>query len=225
MSIITYDGSEIFQLCNSKTDIDIARCSKYILGVLDGRITYMSDRANLGGGEKYTLGRASCAYSSGDATVQGLGLAVQWQVEEDHQRYDNANGGITVIDAVNRATRFRCSGSPYAKIDNVPKLYLEGKELSQLCTSNNLSDTGACDAYLIGVLDGRKAYMSEYADVITADLTTLPELCIYSDPTASLLRLRAAVANQIKNDALRYNATYAGLASTDAIKVTFHCSK
>lgn len=218
-----YNGNEIYQLCRSKNDTDITRCGKYIIGVLDGRIAYMSGRAELGRNDQFTLGKASCAYSSGDATTQGLGLAVKWQVEDDHQRYDDVNGGIVVMDAVNRATRFRCGGSPYAQIDNAPRLNMLGKELFQICSSRALSDQLDCESYVIGVLDGRKAYMSEYADAIAVDSNPLPELCIYSDPSASLQRLRDAVVHEIQGDTLNYNLYTASIAVTAAIKVTFHC--
>lgn len=219
----SYNGNEVYQLCSSKSETDITRCGNYIIGVLDGRVEYMSGRAGLGRNEKYTLGKASCAYSSGDATTKGLGLAVKWQVEDDRQHYDNVNGGIIVVDAVDRATRFRCGGSPYAQIDNQPKLSMLGKELYQICSSSSPSEQLDCESYLIGVLDGRKAYMSEKADVISADSNPLPELCIYSDARASLRRLREAVAHEIQSDTLRYNFYAAGGAVTAAIKATFHC--
>lgn len=90
-------GGELFKKCNSTIDQDISYCKVYLIGVLDGRVTYMGERSEIDG-KSPPLG--ICLYGRKGITVDDLRRAVIRKIDSDHQRYDGASGGEAVVDAI-----------------------------------------------------------------------------------------------------------------------------
>lgn len=88
------NGIDLYKSCTANTVKD---CKMYLVGVLDGRITYMNERAEIDGA-KLPIG--ICIYGKKDRTIDDLRRAVIKQIDSNHDRYDEYDAGLAVVDAI-----------------------------------------------------------------------------------------------------------------------------
>jgi|GEM_PF-5861617 len=101
--------------------------------------------------------------------------------------------------------------------------YMTGSNLYKTCSSPSAVDQAGCRAYLLGVLDGRVAYMEEQPHDDRHHLTL--GICIYSPKyqKRTVDELRLGVLKEFESHSDQYTNTEAGILVVDAVKENFPC--
>lgn len=103
-------GNNLYEMCKSKNSESINECRFFLYGVLDGRVTYMGERAEIDG-RSPPLG---ICFPNKTASIDDLISAVVRQIEDDRDLYGSARAGFAVIKAIKKNFPCEALGNPAA---------------------------------------------------------------------------------------------------------------